>query len=77
MTYLRAFGSAASLLVLIGLGALAGLVAKAAGGLDDAGWAVAAGLGAVGGIAVHVVGTGLMWVHGAVLGVRRLAQRGR
>ena len=77
MRYIGAFGSATFMLALILAGAVVGLAAKAAGGFDDAGWVVAAGLGGVGGIAVHVLGTGVMWVYGAVVGVRRLTQRER
>lgn len=63
MRVLGIFDSAWTLVFLAATGAALGLVVKAATS-TDAGWGVAAGLGAVGGVAVHYLGTALLWIYG-------------
>jgi hypothetical protein len=74
---LRIFGSGWTLVLLVVTGALLGLVVEAATP-GEAGWGVAAGLGALGGVVVHYLGTGLLWIHGltsAAGAARRAARR--
>jgi hypothetical protein len=71
------FDSAWTLVFLAATGAVLGVVAKAALSAD-AGWGVAAGLGALGGVVVHYLGTGLLWIYGlssAAGAARRAARR--
>ncbi|GAB3021248.1 hypothetical protein GCM10011376_22040 [Nocardioides flavus (ex Wang et al. 2016)] len=78
MRVLGIFDSAWTLVFLAVTGAVLGLVVKAATSAD-AGWGVAAGLGALGGVVVHYVGTGLLWIYGlttAAGAARRAARRG-
>lgn len=63
MRVLGIFDSAWALVLLAAAGAVLGLVVEAAAAAD-AGWGVAAGLGALGGVAVHYLGTGLLWAYG-------------
>ncbi|UFN44322.1 hypothetical protein [Nocardioides okcheonensis] len=74
MRVLGIFDSAWTLVVLAVVGAVVG-VAVAAATSSDTGLAVAAGLGAVAGVAVHYVGTGLLWVYG-LLSAAGAARRG-
>jgi hypothetical protein len=71
------FDSAWTLVFLAATGAVLGLVVKAATSAE-AGWGVAAGLGALGGVVVHYLGTGLLWIYGltaAAGAARRTARR--
>ena len=77
MRILGIFDSAWTLVFLAATGAVLGVVAKAALSAD-AGWGVAAGLGALGGVVVHYLGTGLLWIYGltsAAGAARRVARR--
>lgn len=77
MRVLGIFDSAWTLVFLAATGAVLGVVAKAALSAD-AGWGVAAGLGALGGVVVHYLGTGLLWIYGltsAAGAARRAARR--
>lgn len=77
MRILGIFDSAWTLVFLAATGAVLGVVAKAALSAD-AGWGVAAGLGALGGVVVHYLGTGLLWIYGltsAAGAARRAARR--
>lgn len=76
MRVLEIFDSAWTLVFLAATGAVLGLVVKAAISAD-AGWGVAAGLGALGGVVVHYLGTGLLWIYGltAAGAARRAAGR--